>query len=133
VIVSAFRPRSRELSRVPIFRDRQKMLAAPVPQVVWRAILEYMNREKGYPAELLAIEIDLDWVQKGTLRKRERGRKRERRRERERARNWMNASGSLLMGALNTHESSCTGLIFDFRTGDTLKISEHGVVFQAIT
>jgi hypothetical protein len=108
------------------------MLAAPVPQVVWRAILEYMNREKGYPAELLAIEIDLDWVQKGTHRKRERGRKRGEG-ESARARNRMNASGSLLMGALNTHESSCTGLIFDFRTGDTLKISEHGVVFQAIT
>ena len=108
------------------------MLAAPVPQVVWRAILEYMIREKGYPAELLAIDIDLDWVQKGTLRKRERGSKSERRIEREnaRARNRMKTSG---MGALNTHESSCTGLIFDFRTGDTLKICEHGVVFQEIT
>jgi len=36
-------------------------------QVVWRALLDYFCREKGFPDDLLSIEIDLKWVQKGTL------------------------------------------------------------------
>ena len=45
-----------------------------VYKVVWCAILEYMHREKGFPADMLALEIDLGWVQKGTLGGREGGR-----------------------------------------------------------
>jgi len=36
-------------------------------QVVWRALLDYFCREKGFPDDLLSIEIDLKWVQKGTV------------------------------------------------------------------
>eukprot|EP00277_Geminigera_cryophila_P007154 CAMPEP_0179415934 /NCGR_PEP_ID=MMETSP0799-20121207/6517_1 /TAXON_ID=46947 /ORGANISM="Geminigera cryophila, Strain CCMP2564" /LENGTH=329 /DNA_ID=CAMNT_0021188747 /DNA_START=648 /DNA_END=1633 /DNA_ORIENTATION=- len=36
-----------------------------VYKVVWRALLDYFCREKGFPDDLLSIEIDLKWVQKG--------------------------------------------------------------------
>ena len=57
------------------------------PQLVWRPILEFLVRDRGYPDALLAVDLDLSFVQKG--------------------------------------------LIFDFRTGDVLKLSESGVVCQA--
>ena len=124
------------------------------PQVVWRAILEYMHREKGFPADVLAVEIDLAWVQKGTIGGRERWRVQgclgaggSRARSHSQRSNGGSTRGTRALRVC-THDPAracksnlttdaarlvpCAGLIFDFRTGDTLKISEHGVVFQAI-
>jgi hypothetical protein len=42
-----------------------KYKCVEVYKLVWRALLEYLCSEKGYSSDVLSIEIDLTWVQKG--------------------------------------------------------------------
>jgi hypothetical protein len=42
-----------------------KYKCVEVYKLVWRALLEYLCSERGYSSDVLSIEIDLNWVQKG--------------------------------------------------------------------
>jgi hypothetical protein len=39
-----------------------------VYKLVWRAVMEFLCRERGYAEELLEVDLDVSWVQKGTVR-----------------------------------------------------------------